>query len=364
MQLASNLPILPTMQPILSLLLFLFLLPLHTHANCPNNCKGKGLCTVNNTCVCYQNFTNLDCSGYTCPNGTLWFDRAISTDVDKTPIAHGVAECAGHGTCNRDNGICDCDAAWTGRACERRSCPAGCSNNGICTSTYNLGKWQGIETASGGSGPLYTNWDGHMTYGCFCDMGYYGPHCGYRLCPKGDDPEITNAGARSITITTANSASNAMSGTFKLSFQGFETTFNADGSQESSSLCVTFIQALGNVKTATCTQSSLSGSTKGCIYTIAFTEWPVLPMQNNIHSHQGNPPLSDFVCSTASVTVSSGTVSCVLADVRASNVYEYLQCSRRGKSNIYISKKVNKQWHTCEMDEIDILSQTPLFQKK
>ena len=131
----------------------------------PTTAKEKGLCTVNNTCVCYQNFTNLDCSGYTCPNGTLWFDRAISTDVDKTPIAHGVAECAGHGTCNRDNGICDCDAAWTGRACERRSCPAGCSGNGICTSTYNLGKWQGIETASGGSGPLYTNWDGHMTYG-------------------------------------------------------------------------------------------------------------------------------------------------------------------------------------------------------
>ena len=146
--------------------------PLSFSSTSPHPCKlsqqlqrKKGLCTVNNTCVCYQNFTNLDCSGYTCPNGTLWFDRAISTDVDETPIAHGVAECAGHGTCNRDNGICDCDAAWTGRACERRSCPAGCSNNGICTSTYNLGKWQGIETASGGSGPLYTNWDGHMTYG-------------------------------------------------------------------------------------------------------------------------------------------------------------------------------------------------------
>ena len=43
MQLAHfDQPILPTMQPIFSLLLlFLSLLPLHTHANCPNNCKGK-----------------------------------------------------------------------------------------------------------------------------------------------------------------------------------------------------------------------------------------------------------------------------------------------------------------------------------
>ena len=318
----------------LLLLVFLFLPSIY--ASCPNLCSGNGVCNVNNTCVCYQNYTRLDCSGYSCPNGTLWFDRARSTDVDETPVAHSVAECAGHGTCNRDNGICDCGAAWTGRACERRQCPGSCSGNGVCTSMYNLGKWEGVDTTTDGFGALYTNWDGHMTYGCLCDWGYYGPHCGFRKCPKGDDPEITNAGPRSITITTANSASAAMSGSFKLSFQGFETTFNADGSAESSSACVTFIQALGNVKTATCTQSSLDSTTKGCVYTIAFTEWPVLPMQNNIHTHDGNPPLSDFVCATSSATASSGTITCAMADVRAVDVYEYLPCSRRGKCAISI----------------------------
>ena len=88
------------------------------------------------------------------------------------------------------------------------------------------------------------------------------------------------------------------------------------------------------MQTATCTQSTPDTNTKGCVYTIEFTEWPVLPMQNNIHHHEGNPPLSDFACSSASATASSGTLSCALADVRATNVYEYLPCSRRGQCAI------------------------------
>jgi len=267
------------------LILILFCLNylvLFGNASCPNSCSGHGSCDHNNTCACFHNYTRLDCSGYTCPNGTRWFDRSTSTDVDASPVAHSASECAGHGTCNRDNGICDCEAAWTGRACERRMCPASCSGHGVCTSMYNLGKWEGLDDGDTNDyGPLYSNWDAHMTYGCVCDWGYFGPHCGYRMCPKGDDPEITNAGGRSFKITTANSASSAMSGTFRLTFHGFETTFSGDGSSESSSLCVTFMQRLGNVDTVTCTQSSLDSTTKGCIYTITITAWPVLPMQNN-----------------------------------------------------------------------------------
>ena len=94
--------------------------------------------------------------------------------------------------------------------------------------------------------------------------------------------------------------------------------------------CKVFMEALGNVKTVTCTQSSLDGTTKGCVYNIAFTEWPVLPMQNNIFDHEGNPPLSSFGCSTAAATASSGTITCALADVNTADVPEYLPCSRRG----------------------------------
>jgi len=53
-----------------------------------------------------------------------------------------------------------------------------------------------------------------------------------------------------------------------------------------------------------------------------------------VHHHDGNPILSDFVCSTTSVVTSSGTPTCVLADVRATNVYEYLPCSRRGSCSV------------------------------
>lgn len=328
---ARNAPPSPFVAAVTVTALFLLTLTiLPVRAGCPNHCSGHGNCTSDSTCACFANYTLLDCSALACPNGTSWFDRSTTTDVSTTPLAHGHEICAGHGICNHENGMCECDAAWSGRACESRICPGSCSGHGLCRSLYELGKWSGLDTTADGFGPLYTNWDAALSYGCFCDWGYYGPHCGFRMCPKGDDPEIVNTGVRQISITTANSASAAMSGTFKLWFQGFETTFNADGSAESSSTCKTFIEALGNVKTATCTQSSLDSTTKGAVYTVSFNAWPTLPMQNNVFDHNGNPPLSDFVCSTAGAAASSGTISCALADVNTASVPEYEYCSRRG----------------------------------
>jgi len=94
------------------------------------------------------------------------------------------------------------------------------------------------------------------------------------------------------------------------------------------------MKQLNNVKTVTCTQSSLDSTTKGCIYTIAFTDWGDDPMQNNLFTHDGDPPLAAFSCNSKLATSSSGTPSCVVADVAGGgaggNIVEYQTCSARG----------------------------------
>ena len=52
-----------------------------------------------------------------------------------------------------------------------------------------------------GYGSEYTLWDKKSTTMCECDPGYTGPHCAYRMCPKGDDPVTINQQARRIDVS-------------------------------------------------------------------------------------------------------------------------------------------------------------------
>jgi len=82
--------------------------------------------------------------------------------------------------------------------------------------------------ADPGMGPVYTYtnvWDGDMMYGCNCDLGYFGPDCSLKDCPRGDDPFTGTA----INPTTQQYNEKqevvcvASGGTFTLTFRG-ETT--------------------------------------------------------------------------------------------------------------------------------------------
>jgi hypothetical protein len=311
--------------------LVLLLHQLHvTSSRCANACSGHGTCGANDKCTCYSGWTLNDCSGRTCQSKPAWIDKASAANT-----AHASTECSNRGVCDIATGECTCAAGFEGVACEKSKCPNACSGNGVCMSLYDMGRYLGGDTTGDGYGPLYTNWEKQNVYGCNCDWTYSGPDCSQRLCPKGDDPETTSQAYRSITITTANSASTAISGTFQVFFLGYSFTFNADGSAESSASCVNFMKQLNNVNTVTCTQSSLDSTTKGCVYTIAFTDWGHDPMQNNLFTHDGDPPLAAFSCRTALATASSGTISCLIADVAGGgaggNIVEYETCSGRGK---------------------------------
>merc|ERR1711871_481641 len=51
---------------------------------------------------------------------------------------HFYMECSNQGLCDRKTGLCECFDGYTGRACQRQSCPEDCSGHGVCMSVDQL----------------------------------------------------------------------------------------------------------------------------------------------------------------------------------------------------------------------------------
>jgi len=97
--------------------------------------------------------------------------------------AHYYMECSNKGTCDRKKGTCKCYPGYDGASCQRASCPGfpnSCSGHGVCKTIQQL--------ANADNGNIYELWDRHMTMGCECDAGFYGPDCSKRRCKTGVDP--------------------------------------------------------------------------------------------------------------------------------------------------------------------------------
>jgi hypothetical protein len=182
------------------------------NAECPNACSGNGVCSAYDMCTCYRNFQGADCSERTCPfgiahvdspkgdldmsadsltTGTVISGSAVypfgteelfpsmmdSDDNVLSDTAHYYMECSNKGLCDRKEGTCECFDGYEGSACQRASCPEGCSGHGTC---------EHIETLAGDV--TYELWDTSMTMGCKCDPGYSGADCSGKVCKYGVDP--------------------------------------------------------------------------------------------------------------------------------------------------------------------------------
>lgn len=184
---------------------------------CPSMCSGHGQCAdPKRQCECFEGFQGGDCSELICPFGPAWTDQAIGIDD-----AHNEAECSNMGICDRVTGMCKCRDGFEGKACERKTCPNGCSENGKCQS---MRYYAAVKDPGEGQVYEYTSvWDADMMYGCNCDPGYYGPDCSLRYCPRGDDP-LTGSAADTRTNPLQHNevqkiSCKAGSGTFTLSFR-------------------------------------------------------------------------------------------------------------------------------------------------
>ena len=172
----------------------------------------------------------------------------------------------------------------------------------------------------------YTGWDADMTTMCICDVGYTGPDCMVRYCPKGDDPLTTQQDTRSIKMSMnfTGTSSGQPEGFYQISFHGekFKLRINATADE-----CEEGWETMNNIEDVTCAVE-YEGEF-GTIYTVELEAFPPLPWQNNIYDHYGNPPISAFTCDISKITAGDNP-SCVFDDVVAVNIKEYFPCSRRG----------------------------------
>lgn len=180
-----------------------------------------------------------------------------------------------------------------------------------------------------GVGPTYTNWDKSSITVCNCDAGFFGPDCSRIMCPKTDDPVSINQSPRAVELTIESHNGGALSGDVVVFFNGYYAAFGADASSMSARKCEKAWESLENVEDVTCKMSTTAAGAK---YNVSFESWPVVPRENNLFSHTGNPPIESFTCDISAVSVAGGgAMTCNMTDVVSTHVPEYAFCGNRGR---------------------------------
>jgi hypothetical protein len=203
-----------------------------------SKCNGHGTCNYcTSTCECFDGYGSLldvsytganhnnfrlDCSSRACPVGPAIYSlgkflNGSSNDVQAYEISsnymiyHEKRECSSNGVCNRNTGVCRCNAGYTGEACEKMACAAtngvACSGQGRCLSMSRLARAStalplSLTSMDYASIKNAKFWDSQLGHMCVCDSSwsvglkanqtqqseYFGSSCQYRRCPSGDDP--------------------------------------------------------------------------------------------------------------------------------------------------------------------------------
>jgi hypothetical protein len=130
---------------------------------CPSGCSGHGLCDpISGSCQCQAGFSGPACN-IECPS-----------------------DCSGHGVCSHD-GLCKCEPGFVGPDCSVRECLVDCSGNGQCSPESGecvcTPGWGGVFCQ------LRTACSGHGTFvdgKCECSPGYGNAECSQQVtCPGG-----------------------------------------------------------------------------------------------------------------------------------------------------------------------------------
>lgn len=154
------------------------------------------------------------------------------------------------------------------------------------------------------------------------------------MCPRGDDPITINQNKFKFLLTIDSSAT--LSGELIVHFQEDRIHFLIDADFNNNTCRNAFLSSR-KIKNVTCNFQRISSTLSTMRVTVL--SWPLFPQQNNIYTHDGTPPMTDFTCDT---TKMSSSVDCTFTPIFTSNIegwfsllsllilVEYDYCSNRG----------------------------------
>ena len=285
------------------------------------------------THVCDENYQiAADCSLTTCPSGIAWVDKPYGNATYN--LGHAAAECSNMGTCNRLTGQCECFAGYEGQACQRAV--SYCGEHGFpmtmsdIYSVYSTEMFHdtlnivAYETAN----LTFQGWEADKLQACVCDMGYTGPSCNMKMCPKGDDPLTPFTDYYSIKLEIR-ADSGTLGGYVHFVFNGETLVFGAHADTFTLKACKTLFETLPNIGEVRCTRTDDTDAQGGSATTIHFHGFPVYPHENSLYTNNGNNLLSKLLCKTDYIT-GDGTQSCTVTETLPAIAPEYEYCSNRG----------------------------------
>ena len=132
------------------------------------------------------------------------------------------------------------------------------------------------------------------------------------MCPKADDPVTDNQNYREILLTVNGPVN--FGGSLGLTFQG-ETTLLPLASMTDST-CESLLEGAEKFGDVSCDYTAVS--TTQLTFAITFVSWPLMPRENNLYTHDGNPAATDFMCDMSRIDLAG--VICTFTDVTSSNL--------------------------------------------
>lgn len=132
-------------------------------------CSGHGLCSKDAGCLCDPLMYGKQCQHAVCPG-----------------VEHCDQECCGHGVCHSQDGRCQCSGGWEGSDCYFRTCPGGCSGNGVCNAEGQCechGLWTGDKCHQRQCLHDCSQHGRCVKGSCVCAHKHRGLDCSLAACP-------------------------------------------------------------------------------------------------------------------------------------------------------------------------------------